>query len=536
MARPLRTPAPPSRRREACAAFNLSETSKGQGQGWPGRMRRAVASAGLGLFAVAGAIFATPVAAQADDPELVSANSWVIEQVKAPGAWETTRGKGVTVAVVDTGMGEHPFFDDKDVQRGITVFSGEDDAWFDTEGHGTHVAAGVLYVAPEATILPVRIDNGADTGDFDVGAGESDFESIRWAVHNGANILVMPWGVHDGEGGRNTDKDFLEVIQYAIDMNVVVIVAAGNNPNYQVTEPAWYPGVVAVSGTDRSGNAWYGNTTGPEVVIAAPADEMRHPEPQWRVLGDPVLYEEGIGGTSVASGIVGGVAALTWAAHPELDASNVIQRLIQTADDRGTGGRTEALGFGLVNADQAVHADGIPTVDENPLGYPLGEAGASGASPEDDSGDEEAPPGGTGGEPEAVDNPEAAAEGSSTGLSTPIIIAAAVVLIGAAVAVWLVLRGRGRRQAASAPDGPAGPFNGGASFAEGAYPPPGANQGYGPVQGDPRAPTYQPSPPPPSGQPGFPGPQSYSSPPPPPGGEQSPPWGPGGTGQQPRIR
>jgi hypothetical protein len=437
---------------------------------------------------------------------------------------------------MDTGIGEHPFFDDKDILDGYSIFSNEESAWYDTEGHGTHVAAGVLYVAPEATILPVRVDTGGDTGLPD-STGSQDYEAVRWAVEEGADILVMPWGVYNGDGGRTTDQGFVEVIQYAIDMGLVVIASAGNNPNFQVTEPAWYPGVIAVSGTDRSGNAWYGNTTGPEVVVAAPADEVLHPEPQWRVLGDPVLYEEGIAGTSGAAGIVGGVVALTWAAHPELDASNVIQRLIQTADDRGTGGRTEALGYGLVNADQAVHAEGIDHVDENPLGYPLGEAGASGASPgEEDGGDEEVPPGGTGGEPEAIDNSGAAAEGTSSGLSTPIIIAAAVLLIGAAVVVWLVLRGRGRRQVAAAPAGPASPFNSGANFAEGGYPPPGANQGYGPVQADPRSPTYQPSPPPPSGPAGFGGPQNYSNPPLPPGGEQSPPWGPGSTGQQPRIR
>ena len=206
------------------------------------------------------------------------------------------------------------------------------------------------------------------------------------------------------------------------------------------------PGVVAVTGTDRSGNIWYENTTtGPEVAFAAPADEMTAPVPQDSALGNTELYADVVGGTSMGSGIVGGVAALTWAAHPDLDANNVIQRMIQTAGD-GSGTKSEDAGYGLVNADQAVHAEGIETVEENPLGYPMGEPGASGATPDDtfrlgrsEAGAESAGPSST------------AAEGSKeSNLSTIIVVAAAVVLVGAAIAVWLVLRGRGRKAAVAA--------------------------------------------------------------------------------------
>ncbi|MCH7232596.1 S8 family serine peptidase [Glycomyces sp. L485] len=448
-----------------------------------------------------------PSAALAQDETLTDANAWAIEQVQAPAAWESTRGEGITVAVMDSGIARHPFFEDKDVLPGRSVFTGEEDAWNDANGHGTHVAAGVLYVAPEATILPVRMDTNADV-EFGGALGDAEYADIRWAVDNGADILVMPWGI-TGEG---SDEELRESLQYVIDKGAVIVAAAGNNPNIDVTHPASIEGVVAVSGTDTNGNAWFGNTTGPEVVVAAPADEMTHPKPQVTVLGESELYESGIGGTSVGSGIVGGVAALTWAANPDLDASNVINRLVQTAGDGSGSNRTEVMGFGLVNADRAVHADGIEAVDENPLGYPMGEAGASGASPE---GDGEDATEAADAEPSPAEGSKTAAEAPESGLSAIIVIAAAVVLIGAAITVWLVLRGRSRKQ------GPPGSGQTGAFGPEG-----------GPAYGG----FSQPGPSQPHSGPSTSTPQGYGGPPsghhqpygPSAGaGEPNPPWGPG---------
>ncbi|GAB3998344.1 hypothetical protein GCM10029992_23890 [Glycomyces albus] len=300
-----------------------------------------------------------------------------------------------------------------------------------------------------------------------------------------------------------------ESIQYAIDKGVMVVASAGNDPNIPPTYPANLPGVVAVTGTDESGNPWSGSSTGPETVIAAPADEMTHPLPMAEDVGwgpEPeVEYEDGIAGTSVGAGFIGGVAALTLAANPDLDASNVIQRLIRTAGD-GSGSRTDEMGFGLANAERAVNAEGIETVDENPLGYPLGEAGASGVEPEEEeSADEE--PGNSAEEPQSGGDTEAAAEESDSGLSTIIVVAAAVVLVAAAIAVWLVLRGRSRKQAEPAM-AQAHAGGDGAGGMPPSMPPPGPTQQFSP---------------PPSGPPqGYGGPppspqQSFS--PPPPGGE-----------------
>ncbi|GAA1676865.1 hypothetical protein GCM10009830_24530 [Glycomyces endophyticus] len=393
----------------------------------------------IGIAASVVAITAVPHAALADEElDLYAENAWVVDQTGAEAAWETTTGEGVTVAVVDTGIAEeHPFLEDKSILDGKS-FMGDDEAnaRVDTDGHGTGVSAAVLFAAPEATILPVRVGStSADIG-FGTGVTQIDIDGIRWAADNAADVIVIPWGeVTQAE----PNPEFLEVVQYAIDKDAVVIAAGGNDPELdQVPNPASFPGVVAVSGTDRSGDAWSTSTTGPQITLAGPADTMLFPIPQIADFGDEDLYFEAAG-TSAAAGVVAGVAALVRAAHPDLDASNVLQRLIATADDHGQA-RTDTLGFGAIDADRAVNATDVETVTENPLGYPLGSAGASDASEDPASSEEGSAAPATTGEP--------AAAGTDSGqdeLMPVVLTAAVVVLLAAAVSVWLVLRSRQRK-------------------------------------------------------------------------------------------
>lgn len=477
-----------------------------------GRSRRAAMGAGFVALAAMAVIAAAPGTALAQDTTLNEDNAWAVEQVQAPAAWETTKGEGITVAVMDTGINEHPFFEDKDVLPGYTFLSDETDAWNDSDGHGSAVAAAVLLVAPETTILPVRLDTGQS--DFGGVLGETQLEAFRWAVDNGADVLVVPWGI----SGVGFDGEYLEVLQYAIDKGAVIIASAGNNPDEPVNYPGFVEGVVTVTGTNQSGDIWLENTTvGPEVEVAAPADLMTAPVPQFGTLGDGTeLYTEVYGGTSMGAGFAGGVAALTWAAHPDLDASNVIQRMMFTAGD-GSGNRDEEAGYGLLNADQAVHAEGIEAVEENPLGYPMGEAGASGATPDEET-SSAAPEAEAGAESAG---PSVGAKGQKeSNLSTIIVIAAAGVLVAAAIVVWLVLRGRGRKTSAAQPE-PFGPGSGPDQSGYQQVAP--ATQQYGASPG--------------GGQQHYggppPGSQGYSSPPPSQGfnqpggaGEPSPPWQP----------
>ena len=130
---------------------------------------RTAFGAGLTAIAAAATIAATPSAALAQDDTYASDNAWVPEQVLAPLAWETTQGEGITVAVMDTGINDHPFFEDKNIIGRLFSFNRRRTGWNDTDGHGSAVAAGVLLAAPEATIMPVRLDTGTEamTGAMD---------------------------------------------------------------------------------------------------------------------------------------------------------------------------------------------------------------------------------------------------------------------------------------------------------------------------------------------------------------------------------
>jgi subtilisin family serine protease len=403
--------------------------------------RPAAVGALLGAAAFVAGITVAPSAAlaQQEEVDLYEANAWVIEQIGAEAAWETTKGEGVVVAVADTGIAaEHPFLEDKNILDGKSFMSDEDpNGRVDGDGHGTGVSAAVLYAAPEATILPVRIGSSSINTGFSTGAGQIDFAGIRWAADNGADVLVIPWvEVSYAE----PKQEFLEAVQYAIDQDVVVIAGGGNDPELeQVPNPAYFPGVIGVSGTDKSGDAWSMSTTGPEIVLAGPADTMVFPDPQTIDFGDEPLYFEAAG-TSAASGVVGGVAALVRAAYPDLDASNTIQRLIATADDHGAG-RTEALGFGVVDAEAAVNSSDVETVTENPLGYPLGEAGASSELPVEESAESTSD---TASEATSEDQAAESEDSTGVGLLPVFVIGAAVVLVAAGLVVWLVLRSRAK--------------------------------------------------------------------------------------------
>jgi subtilisin family serine protease len=213
-------------------------------------------------------------------------------------------------------------------------------------GHGHGTGDGCLGIAPRARILPIR--RGAAHTPLDKGEVA---KGIRWAVDHGARVINLSLGNADSPPLR-------QAVDYALDRDVVVVAAVGLPGGLgRIPAPARIPGVVAVSGVDRNGNI-AASASGPEVAIAAPAKDIVH-----ATKGGG--YSIGTG-TSDATAIVSGVVALIRSKYPDLDAANVINRLIQTADDKGPPGRDERYGFGIVNPVRALTAD-VPRVDRNPL-------------------------------------------------------------------------------------------------------------------------------------------------------------------------
>ncbi|HEV2088163.1 MAG TPA: S8 family serine peptidase, partial [Cryptosporangiaceae bacterium] len=250
---------------------------------------RAVASGLLAVLVGLGLGFAGPVAPAAADT--VRDQQWQLGFLRAQDAWEHSTGKGVTVAVIDSGVdADHPDLRGQ-VLPGKDFVDGSTDGRKDVVGHGTTVAAliagrgddtaGVMGLAYQAKILPIRVLDTKNQYD----SADDVARAVRWAVDNGAKVINLSLGSAD------TSVTLTDALLYAFDHDVVVVACDGNLSNNRGTvvwHPAREPGVVAVSGVVRSGAFWPGSLRGPETALAAPAAEINGAYPggrYWRVQG-----------------------------------------------------------------------------------------------------------------------------------------------------------------------------------------------------------------------------------------------------------
>lgn len=329
------------------------------------RLVIALWSAATTVLVAASPIGSLPVA-QAD--EVRSLEYWLADYGFTD-AWKTTRGAGVTVAVIDTGVdGSVP--DLAGAVVGGTDLSGlgsadgqtpvGDESWHGTAvaeliaGRGTGGSNGVMGVAPEASILTVSVELGEGA----VGSDGQIADAVRWAVDHGADVINLSLTRNSLDWPQSWDDAF----SYAFDHDVVIVAAAGNRGTgtEEVGAPATIPGVVAVAGVDRDGTASQdASSQGTTIAVSAPSERLIAVDPD----GSPRVWS----GTSGAAPIVSGLAALVRSAHPELDADDVVNRLIATADPKGDPVPGPIYGYGLIDAAAAVTA-AVPHVEANPLG------------------------------------------------------------------------------------------------------------------------------------------------------------------------
>ena len=285
-------------------------------------------------------------------------------------AWSVTKGAGVKVAVIDTGIaGGVP--DLKNAVVGGTdvsgigspdgqtpVGSGSEHATMVASllaGRGTAPGDGILGVAPEASLLSVSVAFG--DSDSEVSNDDQIAEGIRWAVDHGARVINMSLTRNTLAWPESWDNAFL----YAFEHDVVVVAAAGNRGSgtTEVGAPATIPGVLTVAGVDRDKSASFdASSQGITISVAAPSEEMVGVTPD----GGYLMWN----GTSAAAPIVSGLVALVRSAHPDLSAADVIHRIIATADPNGHTVPSPIYGYGLINADAAVKA----TVSSSPTTTP----------------------------------------------------------------------------------------------------------------------------------------------------------------------
>lgn len=324
--------------------------------------RRAARPAALALAALLVSVPLAPGAAYAAG-EGMQERQWGLERINVREAWKTTRGEGVTVAVLDTGVdADHPDLagsvrPGKDLV-GFGAGKG-DDAWarhgtamagiIAGHGHGPGDEKGVLGVAPGAEILPVRVlleENDPEQDRARRTRGGALAQGIRWAVDNGADVINLSLG--DDSDSANPDPQQDAAVRYALRKGVIVVASAGNDgeDGNHISYPAAYPGVIAVTAVDEDGDRASFSTSGWYATVSAPGKDVIITEPDRR-------YYEGWG-TSTAAAFVSGVAALVTAAHPELTPAQVKQLLADTARDTPPGGRSDTLGTGLVDAAAAI--------------------------------------------------------------------------------------------------------------------------------------------------------------------------------------
>ncbi|MFC9385559.1 type VII secretion-associated serine protease mycosin [Streptomyces venezuelae] len=305
---------------------------------------------------------ATTTPAHADT---IRARQWGLQALHTTEAWRTTKGEGVTVAVLDTGVdAEHPDLKGSVLTgRDLIGFGAArgDRAWarhgtamagiIAGHGHGPDGGDGVLGIAPGAKILPVRVilegtDTSRDKARKTRGSALAD--GIRWAADHGADVINLSLG--DDSKSAHPDAGEDAAVQYALAKGVSVVASAGNGGEKgdHISYPAAYPGVIAVTAVDRYGThasfstrRWYATVSAPGVDIAIADPDRR--------------YYEGWG-TSAAAAFASGAVALVRAAHPDLTPAQVKRLLIDTARSRPKGGRSDAKGYGTVDPAAAIEA------------------------------------------------------------------------------------------------------------------------------------------------------------------------------------
>ncbi|MBB1261240.1 S8 family serine peptidase [Streptomyces alkaliterrae] len=426
---------------------------------------RALRAIGSAMLAGALVVGSAPTASA----DQIRDDQWALRAFEAEKVWKESTGQGVIVAVLDSAVnGSHPDLREN-VLPGMDMLTGgpaNQETRFDhgtavasviaAHGHGPGNNNGVVGLAPEAKILPVRIATKGDSPHLH-GSEMSYAKAIRYAVDQGASVINM------SIGAESIKPEEEEALAYAANKDVLVVSSSGNEG--RVNYPARMGSVVAVGAIDEAGNIWEDSSGGRQVMLSAPGDYITA-----AAVIEP--YRE-FAGTSYASAYVSGAAALLRAKFPNLTAGQIVNRLTKTAllPDRidAPDGHDSYYGYGMIRPYRALTENIPPGPRSGPLEIPKPpksdpEQGAAGAV---------APGGGD------------AVEDDLTSGQKAILGGVVVLFLGTLVALLVASAVKKKRRSAPAPLHP-GVYGAGSGYpVSSGVPPhvPGSYQGQGPAHG-----------------------------------------------------
>lgn len=302
---------------------------------------------------------------------------WALQRVLLDEVWKQSTGKGVRVAVIDTGVDTKnpqltPAVDAKSGrnllpknlkdENGNKIERGREDGTTDVVGHGTKVAGiiagrpakgtGFVGLAPKATIIPIQQNDAEGHGDTKTMA-----QAIDYAVNKAdADVINIS---QDTANAVEPTSALKQAVDNALAQNIVIVASAGNDGlggNVKETYPASYKGVLAVASSDRNNERAAFSQSGEFVGVAAPGVDMISTVPEDGHCAD--------NGTSFSAPYVSGVAALIKSKHPKWTQQQITAQIMQTAE-RSIPGHDRLVGWGIVDPVRAL------TEDDKPIEHPV---------------------------------------------------------------------------------------------------------------------------------------------------------------------
>ncbi|MFD0147552.1 MULTISPECIES: S8 family peptidase [unclassified Streptomyces] len=400
----------------------------------------------VGLLGAMTAVVATwTVMAPAAQAEDMRGRQWYLDAMKADQLWKVASGKGVTVAVLDSGVDSTvselrdnvlPGHNFSDAGEGPGRIDEKDD-----DRHGTNMAlaiagngsdGGVRGIAPDVAILPVKV------GDYVNFGIKPMLKGIRYAADNGARVINISMA---GPADESAAAEWQAAVDYARKKGALIFAGAGNDGLDVPQYPAAIPGVVAVGALDTKGKVADFSNYGSHLALAAPGVEI-----PGRCTNDKKQYCAHRG-TSQATAIASGSAALIWSAHPDWTANQVLRVMMETAGHVGKV-PDKYIGYGSIRPAQILlEGKGNPGApDVNPLLAAQKQAQQSQSpAPQTSPSPGSTGASGTNGPAQEPKKPESAARPEESGFPLWGIAAGAVAIVAVIVGVVVAAGRRNRR-------------------------------------------------------------------------------------------